>query len=772
MAEPPPAQLRRVFEQRPVVWVGAGLSRQAFPPLPTLWGLVEALKAEMKWEPDRQIDDPYKIIDEFLRKRVGTKGDLQAFLAKQIRPGGVDPQPGAVHRELAALALERRFTAVIDTNYDLVLRSALGQAGVPYRFSAMSRNLMVAIDSDELRYMALHGTTDDWSTVVLDGESYRHYDDRHPLAIAQLELLLHQRPVVFLGCSLQDPRLIGWFGSRTGEQNQRLRTWIAVLGPNGEQVLAESRISDGRSYREVLDHIQILELPSFDALPAWIHGCRPRDSAARSESDESVADPVPMERRPDEQRLLDAAREFVTRMRQEARAVPDLEQSLKHARTLTETAGADEAVIDDDARRLLADAAQLMTWFLQLDREIYDEVCRLARLNIPQLQSRGIHSTLVYAAEHGSCNYYEFENAARVFHAVREICMVRGERLSDELVPHAPQPSVPSSATMLFIGLRDEGVQLAAISADGSNKVLGSYKARAHGIRSPWLCGSATDELRIYARDHSSVYRWNVSEHQPEAEWRIGRPIDLLYAADTGPIEFALEDARMLFVKWRTSRQVEPTGFHIPARPRHVEFDGEVTRVYTIKTNTEEPLQLSIDEWSRSEGLVKATLDISDAILTRLPLERGRPVEYLGPYCVKPARYQGFECVLVCSTSRPGTVVSFVDVRTGHALRAAVHSPTDLKDVAIVTSSSRTYLLGIGSHRGVHVFDLTARSPVQTLSPHEEASGLFIASDRVIVTFVAPETAVVTELNLTRDQPSLSEIATLPVTAIAGAVFR
>lgn len=69
--------------------------------------------------------DPYETFDRFLAEQVGTRADLDAFLKAQFRPQGADPAPGALHAHLAELAEAGAFPAVIDTNYDLLLRRAM-----------------------------------------------------------------------------------------------------------------------------------------------------------------------------------------------------------------------------------------------------------------------------------------------------------------------------------------------------------------------------------------------------------------------------------------------------------------------------------------------------------------------------------------------------------------------------------------------------------------------------------------------------------------------
>lgn len=259
--------LLRSRDKTPILWLGAGASCQAEPPLPTLGQLVGTLQErETMWRPPSELVDPYALLDHFVDEF--SEGELQDFLAKQLRPDGRTPQPGPLHRHLATLVGGRRFEAIIDTNYDMLLRHACEERGAAFEFSQLDRNLHLS-DHDLPRYLALHGTWDDWSSIVLTGRSFEAYESRHPLAIHELELQLRRHPVLLVGCSLQDPRLLRWICALSNQDRRQLKRWVAVLGPGGRHALEQARWTDGRSYLEVLETITIKidELESYDELP-------------------------------------------------------------------------------------------------------------------------------------------------------------------------------------------------------------------------------------------------------------------------------------------------------------------------------------------------------------------------------------------------------------------------------------------------------------------------------------------------------------------------
>lgn len=270
MPKPPLDQLRAFLlagDHRPILWLGAGASCQADPPLPTLWSIIGTLTRDFAahWEPPKT-DDTYAIIDDFVRE-VG-EGELHRALERELRPGGKAPSPGALHRHLAKLVAAGCFSLVIDTNYDLLLRRACDDLGASLRFSQLDRNLHLP-DDGHTRYLALHGMMDDWRSVVLTGRSYAEFDQRHPLAVHELALRLRQHRVLFVGCSLQDPRLASWMTGLDADERRRLHMWRAVMGPGEAAKLEQGRWTDGRTYAQVLEHIRCLDLPDFATLPRW-----------------------------------------------------------------------------------------------------------------------------------------------------------------------------------------------------------------------------------------------------------------------------------------------------------------------------------------------------------------------------------------------------------------------------------------------------------------------------------------------------------------------
>ncbi len=280
-----------------MLWVGAGASCQADPPLPTLWRLACDLQTEL-WPESPPIADPYAFIDEYVTT-FKARGGLARFLEAKLRPGGRSSRPGPLHAALARLIGAGKVSAVIDTNYDLVVRQALEQAGAAYLPSTLSGNLELPADAVP-RYWALHGDHGDWLRTVLDGESYATYHQRHPLAIVQLELYLRQRPILFVGCSMQDPRIVDWLAALAPDARANLHGLVAVLDSRAKAEL-EAKAKLEPKYAILLERLLIAELASFADLPGWFEALA-AELAPRARLREARA-PVLVGREPERDQL-------------------------------------------------------------------------------------------------------------------------------------------------------------------------------------------------------------------------------------------------------------------------------------------------------------------------------------------------------------------------------------------------------------------------------------------------------------------------------------
>jgi tetratricopeptide (TPR) repeat protein len=225
--------VRKELASRPLLWVGAGASVAAgYPGTSAILGALAG-----------RADDPIgsgasfpRIVDAFVASRGA--GELAEILQRLFEPRSRgDHQPTPVHRAIARLAGAGCFHAIATTNYDDLLERALADAGVPTVLQPLEANAAVAGDG-AVRLLKLHGSREDWLRVVLSGRSYQEFGCAYPFLGAQLDELLRQRAVVFVGCSLQDPRLLDWLAAQTEDEARSLKPWRALMTPEAWQVAA------------------------------------------------------------------------------------------------------------------------------------------------------------------------------------------------------------------------------------------------------------------------------------------------------------------------------------------------------------------------------------------------------------------------------------------------------------------------------------------------------------------------------------------------------
>jgi hypothetical protein len=139
----------------------------------------------------------------------------QPFLDSIRRTYGADMLP-ADHLQGAARHVPALTEGpVVTTNYDPVLETAFSQSGQPFKKTIVGARLVQGAEGlhGNLRYLLkLHGDFDDSENRILTASDYReHYgaddgiDPQRPLP-RLLELIIMQRPLLFIGCSLSEDR--------------------------------------------------------------------------------------------------------------------------------------------------------------------------------------------------------------------------------------------------------------------------------------------------------------------------------------------------------------------------------------------------------------------------------------------------------------------------------------------------------------------------------------------------------------------------------------
>ncbi len=106
--------------------------------------------------------------------------------------------------------------------------------------------------------------------VVLSGRSYQEFGRNYPFLSAQLDVFLRQRAVLFVGCSLQDPRLLDWLAAQTDEAARGLKPWRALMTPAAWKAAMEATWEGGHASGalargnvrplELRDHAHLAEL--------------------------------------------------------------------------------------------------------------------------------------------------------------------------------------------------------------------------------------------------------------------------------------------------------------------------------------------------------------------------------------------------------------------------------------------------------------------------------------------------------------------------------
>lgn len=196
------------------LWVGAGLSIPAG--YPSWTALIERLR-EASVEPLEDVSDPLEAIDAFVR--VNGKG----LLSQQLLELFDQKSPRPYHLQL----LQLPWRGIVTTNYDELLEDALKQVEKRYAKVTLEQNLDLV--TDRLQLLKVHGDMASFRNVVLSGESYDAFGERHPLLKADLESYLRKYSLVFFGCSMTDPRLLEWLRDMSDDSRQHLLPSCAVL---------------------------------------------------------------------------------------------------------------------------------------------------------------------------------------------------------------------------------------------------------------------------------------------------------------------------------------------------------------------------------------------------------------------------------------------------------------------------------------------------------------------------------------------------------------
>ena len=214
-------EMDRRLAARPILWVGAGLSMAAgYPSTDTL---VEAIRAKASpADIPPQLTEFSAVVDAFVEAEsaAGLHNILDGLFATPRKPT-------AVHEAIAALPGE--LALIVTTNYDTLIERALDAAEVRYRVVVLDANTHLSPDPETLVVAKIHGSREAWADVVLSGESYRAFGERYAWLTKQLDVWMTQHPIVFVGCSMRDPRVTEWLTGLPAARAALLHGWRPMM---------------------------------------------------------------------------------------------------------------------------------------------------------------------------------------------------------------------------------------------------------------------------------------------------------------------------------------------------------------------------------------------------------------------------------------------------------------------------------------------------------------------------------------------------------------
>jgi phosphoserine phosphatase/NAD-dependent SIR2 family protein deacetylase len=216
-----------------VLFVGAGISHQAAPltggddRLP-LWRELATKVAATCGEDVRNYQD--SILDLFDAIAANqSRGTLEDAVRKALPDRLYEPSP--VH----SLVTKFPWHFVYTTNYDNLLARALGEQDPiddEKKYEWLSRQETLR----RPRLIHLHGTLQNLKT--LSGSDYNKWEERNPVAYANLQSIVLNKTILFVGYSFSDPHLksglLPWMRQVTKGRGRRHYAWM--WQPTPEQV--------------------------------------------------------------------------------------------------------------------------------------------------------------------------------------------------------------------------------------------------------------------------------------------------------------------------------------------------------------------------------------------------------------------------------------------------------------------------------------------------------------------------------------------------------
>ncbi|MBA1259867.1 SIR2 family protein [Pseudomonas oryzihabitans] len=204
----PAALIREIAERRVVFFIGSGLSKAAYNPLPTWGPLLENLSNGLPKKKTRDLIkqlikqgrmlDAAQIVNDGL-----PKADLNAKLRESFQ---IRPTPNS---EIYNNILQMDPKTIVTTNYDELLEKNFEHFSHGNEAHSIcdhkSSKLVTDLRSPIRSIVKMHGCITNPSDVVLDRSSYFKAKKNNPGLFSTITSLMTVNTVLFLGYSINDP---------------------------------------------------------------------------------------------------------------------------------------------------------------------------------------------------------------------------------------------------------------------------------------------------------------------------------------------------------------------------------------------------------------------------------------------------------------------------------------------------------------------------------------------------------------------------------------
>ncbi len=264
-----------------VPFVGAGLSFNAIPPLPSFEGIAIELGKQIPGynlrkciEPANQYwIDPIDVMAAY--QQAFGRTQLIETLATRLNPPVAEP--GGPINAFAQLP----FPIVATSNFDCLLENAYHRIGIPVAPQVSETQIAVNIAPQGVRLFKFHGDFNHPEEIAVTEKDYDDYVSRYPLKATYLSYLLAAYTPFFIGYSLSDHDLrtvlrlvgqqIGLF-QRLGYSIQVNATPDAILRLRRRNVYTINYVGNEYTYPAVLTGVftELLAYWTGEMIRDWI----------------------------------------------------------------------------------------------------------------------------------------------------------------------------------------------------------------------------------------------------------------------------------------------------------------------------------------------------------------------------------------------------------------------------------------------------------------------------------------------------------------------